>query len=114
MIIQKLKYETRDALHLAEYYFGVMSILNNLELANREVQLMAFTAVRGNVGSATSKKEFVEVYSSSLATVGNMISKLTKSGLLEKNKKMVTVHKALVLDFESDLKLEIILEHVSK
>ena len=48
MILQKLKYPVKDNLQLAEYYFGILSIANTLELAKREIQLMAFTAVRGN------------------------------------------------------------------
>ena len=113
MILQKLKYGTPGSLHLAESYFGIMSILNDLELAKREVELLAFTAVRGNIGSATSKKEFVEQYHSSLATVGNMVSKLTKRGLLLKDKKLVYVHKALMLEFSKDLRMEITFEHVT-
>jgi hypothetical protein len=119
MIIQKLKYRPNDALQLAEYYFGIMSIVNNLELAKREIQLLAFTAVKGNIGTPLSKKEFVKEYDSSLATVGNIVSKLTKEvinvrpALLVKEKKLVVINKALALEFEKSLKLEITFEHAS-
>jgi hypothetical protein len=120
MILQKLKYPVNGELQLAEYYFGILSIVNSLELAKREIQLLAFTAVRGNIGSVTSKKEFVEQYDSSLATVGNIVSKLSKEEkgkrpplLLKENKKVV-INKGLALEFEKDLTLEITFGHVSK
>lgn len=118
MILQKLKYVVENPLQRAERYFAIISVLNNLELAKREIQLLAFTAVRGNIGSASSKGEFVQQYDSSLATVGNIITKLSKELegtnlrlLVKEGKKMVTVNRALLLDFNKGLVLQITLEN---
>lgn len=119
MILQKLKYVVTP-LQRAEKYFAIMSVLNNLDLAKREIQLLAFTAVRGNIGSGSSKGEYVEHYNSSLATVGNIISKLSKElegtniKLLTKEGKKVTVNRALMLDFNKSLALQILLENAAE
>lgn len=113
MILQKLKYNVKDDLQLAEIYFSLMSTLNGLDFAKREVQLLAFVSTHGISGDR-DKEEFVKVFSSSLATVGNIISKLSKPkvGVLIKDGKKVSVHPALQLDFNKSLKLEITLENV--
>ena len=103
-----------DDLDLAEKYFSIVSVLNNLDMAKREVQMLAFTAVKGNIGSNVLKKEFVERYDSSLATVGNIISKWAKKGLFIKEKKMVYVNKGLLNDFKSNVQLDITLSHVKE
>lgn len=114
MILQKLKYPIESPLQMAENYFSVISVLNNLKLARREIQLLAFTAVRGNIASETSKRDFVKQYGSSLATVGNIMSKLSKSKLLVKKDRVISVNKALMLDFDEDIVLGITLEYVNK
>lgn len=114
MILQKLKYPVETPLEMAEKYFTVISVLNHLKLARREVQLLAFTAVRGNIASETSKRDYVEHYNSSLATVGNIMTKLGKIKLLVKEDKIISVNKALMLDFDEDIVLGITLQHVNK
>ena len=113
MILQKLKYGVKSDLDLAEKYYGIISIANKLSLTKREIQMMAFTAVRGNIGSATAKKEYVDTYNSSLATVGNMLSKLSKMHLLIKeDDSKIVVNKAINLDFSEGITLAITFENV--
>ncbi len=113
MILQKLKYDVKGPLELAETYYTIMSTLNGFNLAKREIQLMAITAVNGNIGSDRNKEEFVKVYASSLATVGNIITRLRKTNppLLVKEGKKVTVNPGLMLDFTKDFTMAITLEH---
>ena len=111
MILQKLKYTISGPLELAEKYFAIISILNNLELAKREIQLLAFTSIRGSIGSETSKQEYVKQYNSSVATVSNIISKLSKTKILMKEQKRYVINKALMLDFNEAIVLGITFEH---
>lgn len=114
-IIQKLKYSVKDPLELAEQYYSMMNIFNKLELAQREVQLLAWTCVHKNIGIEKNKREFIEKYGSSSATVGNIISKLSKRKLLDKqSNKKIFINKALDLDFTKSLVLQISLEHASE
>lgn len=113
MILQRLKIDIDTPLVVAEKYFAIISIINDLGLARREIQLMAFTAVKGDVG--VRKEEFVEMYGSSLATLGNIVSKLTKEQFLKKDKKVVSVNASLLQQFEEGVRLDITLEvHVTK
>ena len=90
-----------------------MSVVNNLDMAKREIQLVAFTAVRGDVYSNRLRKEFVKEYGSSLATVGNIISKFSKNGLLVKGKKSVKVNKALLDEFNDGVRMDITLQNAA-
>ena len=112
MILQKILINVNTPLEIAEKYFAIMSVVNDLELAKREVQLVAFTAVKGNIHSERSKEEFVRHYNSSLATVGNIISKLSKNSLLKKGKKEVYVNKALLQEFDKGVRLDLTLQNV--
>lgn len=114
MILQKLKYTIDTPLELAEKYFAIISVLNNLELAKRELQLLAFTSIRGSIGSETSKQEYVKQYNSSVATVSNIISKLNKTNLLLKEQKRYVVNKSLMLNFNDAIVLGITFEHKKK
>jgi hypothetical protein len=85
--------------------------VNNLNLTEREIQLVAFTAIKGNISYANNRQEFCAKYNSSEATIYNIISKLKKIGVLVKDGNKVKVNPVISLDFESNLVLEIKLTH---
>lgn len=111
IIGQKLKRSLSDSYLLAEKYYTFLSVVNNLNLTEREVQLVAFTAIKGNISYANNRQEFCEKHKSSEATIYNIISKLKKIGVLVKDGNKVKVNPVISLDFESDLVLEIKLNH---
>jgi hypothetical protein len=114
MILQHLKYPIKNGKYeLAENYIAIMSILNKLDLAKREIQLLAFATAFDDIGSKRRREEFVSLYDSSLATVGNIFTKLTKMepALLVKEGKKMYINPALKLDFEKSLTLVIVMEH---
>lgn len=106
-IVQKLrKYET-DVYASAQRYYAVLSAINDLFLTEREIQLIAFTAVKGNISYKNIREEFCEKYNSSAPTINNMISKLKKMGVLVKDGSKVKVNPMIVLAFENDVVLEV-------
>lgn len=107
--VQKLAKSTKDNLHLAQQYYGIISSLNNLQLTEREVQLVAFTAVRGSISFARVREEFCHTYNSSFPTINNMVSKLKKSFILVKLGKQIVVNPRIALDFSKPLVLQITL-----
>ncbi len=111
-IIQKLQRNVENDIALAEKYYSFLSVLNNLGLAPREIQLVAFTAVKGNMTYGNVRIEFCEKYETTIATVGNMICKLRKMKILIKEKGMVKVNPQIVLDFSNNVVLQIKLDHV--
>lgn len=107
VLVQKMKFSF-GTLDKAEKYYSLLSTLNNLKLAKREIQLLAFAAIKGNIGNEPNKKEFVILHGSSIDTIGNIISRLTKKGILiKKTKKNVIVNPSIALDFKKNIVLQL-------
>ncbi len=111
VILQKLRKVEDSAVSKAERYYSILSAVNGLKLTHRELQLIAFTAVKGNISYANIRKEFCELHSTTGPTINNIISKLKKVGVLVKDGTKVKVNPVIVLDFTRDISLEIKLTH---
>ena len=107
IIVQKLKKAEADVYDSAQRYYAILSAINNLGLTERELQLVAFTAVKGNISYKYIREEFCEKYKSSAPTINNIISKLKKLGVLVKDGSKTKVNPVITLDFENDVVLEI-------
>jgi hypothetical protein len=110
-IVQRLKTSVIDNYALAEKYYRLLSAVNNLKLTNREVQLIAFTAIKGNISYANIRKEFCERYESTAPAINNIISKLKKMGVFVKDGTKVKVNPVILLNFDKDIVLQITLLH---
>ena len=110
-IIQKIKNQSTDQYSLAEKYYSILSAINNLKLTQREIQLVAFTAIKGNISYANIRKEFCEKYNSTSPTINNIISKLKKINVLVKDGTKTKVNPVIILDFNKDVILQISLVH---
>jgi biotin operon repressor len=110
-IVQRLKTSGVDNYALAEKYYRILSAINNLKLTNREVQLIAFTAIKGNISYANIRKEFCERYNSTSPAINNIISKLKKIGVFVKDGTKVKVNPIILLNFDRDIILQISLLH---
>jgi len=111
IILQKLKKEEGDSYLLAERYYTILSAVNDLKLTQREIQLMAFAAIRGNISYANIRKDFCEKYGTTNPSINNIISRLKKMGVLVKDGTKVKVNPKILLNFENDVTLEIRLVH---
>lgn len=109
--VQRLKKGVPDQFALAERYYRILSVLNDLDLTEREVQLIAFTAVRGNISYSQFREEFCQRHGTSAPTINNMISRLKKTGVLIKDNGKIKVNPVLVLKFNEDVTLQIRLVH---
>lgn len=112
MLVQKWKMvKIENALQLAEKYYSIFSAVNGFKLTQREIQLIAFTAIHGNMSYANIREEFCQMYNTSSPTINNIISKLKKINVLVKDRGKIKVHPAILLNFNSDVTLEIKLLH---
>jgi hypothetical protein len=111
IIVQKLKKEVYIDIQLAEKYYSILSAINNLHLTEREIQLISFTAIKGNITYANVREEFCKTYNSTSPSINNIISKLKKVGIFIKENGKVKVNPIIVIDFKNDLTLEIKLVH---
>lgn len=107
MILQKLKSPVNDPLVLAERYYGMISAINGLKLTPREIQLVSFAAVRGNMSYGEIRDDFCEKYKTSAPTINNIISKLKRKKVLVKDKGKIKVNPAICLDFKKDVRIEV-------
>ena len=111
IIVQKINKKEEDALSRAETYYKLLSIINNLKLTEREIQLVAFTAIKGNMSYNSIRTEFCNKYNTSSPTINNMISRLKKLNVLIKDGTKIKVAPIIILDFSKQIKLEINLIH---
>jgi DNA-binding MarR family transcriptional regulator len=111
IIVQKLRTQLTDSFGVAEKYYSLLSAVNNLGLTPREIQLIAFTAIKGNISYANIRAEFCDKYKSSPPTINNMISKLKKIGVFVKDGTKVKVNPIIVLNFDKDITLQINVTH---
>jgi hypothetical protein len=109
MIVQKLKKASEDSYQLAERYYGILSSLNSLSLTSREIQLMAFTAIHGNISYAHIKEEFCVKYNTSVQTIYNIVSKLVKTKVLVKDNGKIKVNPIIALKFNNSIEMNITL-----
>ena len=112
IILQRLKKKETDVFLLAERYYSILSAVNSLKLTEREIQLIAFTAIKGNISYANIREEFCTKHNTSSPTINNMISKLKKINVLVKDGTKIKTNPAIILPFASkDITLEINLLH---
>lgn len=110
MVTQRLRKRLSDEFEIAVAYFSLISSLNGLFLTERELQLLAFTAVKGNMTLGNVKTEFCERFSTTFPTISNIVYKLKKMGLLVKEDGRVKVNKMFPSNFKNGITLNIILE----
>jgi hypothetical protein len=111
MIIQKLKRSIDTDIELAMLYYSILSAINSLKLTEREIQLISFTAIKGNITYANVREEFCRTYNSTSPSINNIISKLKRVGIFIKENGKVKVNPIIVIDFTKDITLEIKLVH---
>ena len=111
MIVQSLKKVIDTDIQLAEKYYSVLFTINNIHLTEREIQLIAFTAIKGNITYANVREEFCKTYNSTSPTINNIISKLKRLDIFIKENGKVKINPKICIDFKKDLMLNIKLVH---
>jgi hypothetical protein len=111
IIVQRLKRSINTDIELAEKYYSILSAINNLHLTEREIQLISFTAIKGNITYANVREEFCKTYNSTSPSINNIISKLKKVGIFIKENGKVKVNPIIIIDFTKNITLEIKLIH---
>lgn len=107
VIVQKIHKAVESDVEKAIKFYSVLFALNNIKLPYKQLCLLAFTAAKGSITSPSARKEFVETFDSSLASLENMKQELVKSGLLVQIDRKYKVSPLLALDFSKDIMLQI-------
>lgn len=104
-VVQKIVKSTDSELHRAMKYYAVLAALNDLKLGPKELELVAFTAVKGTI--TYHKDEFVKKFNSSVASLENIKGRLVRKGWLVKVDNKYKVNPIIALDFSDDLLVQI-------
>lgn len=107
IILQKLKTYETSSFDIAYKYYSILFVVNNLKLTERELQLVSFTGINGNISYTHLREEFCNTYGSSNASINNMISKLKKQNILIKDSSKIKVNPVILLKFYDNVKLEL-------
>jgi hypothetical protein len=107
ILLQKVSSDREEA----EKYYSILSAVNSLGLTKSEIQLVAFTAIKGNITYANVRAEFCSVYNTTSPTINNIVSKLKKQNIFLKTGKLIYVNPVIALDFKKNVTLEINMEH---
>jgi hypothetical protein len=111
IIVQKFLRKVEDDYAMAEKYYSMLSTINDLKLTQREVQLVAFTAIRGNISYSNIREDFCNKYNSTSPTINNIISKLKRIGVFVKDGTKIKVNPVILLPFTENITLELKMEH---
>ena len=111
IVVQRLKKDVNTDMELAMKSYSILSVINSLNLTEREIQLISFTAIIGNITYANGREEFCKTYNSTSPTINNIISKLKKMSIFIKENGKVKVNPIITIDFKKDLMLDIKLVH---
>ena len=109
--LQRLRKVVPTDIQLAEKYYSILSAVNSLHLTQREIQLIAFTSIKGNITYANVREEFCKLHNTTSPTINNIISKLKKIGIFIKEGGKVKINPMIVIDFKKDVTLVITLVH---
>ena len=109
--LQRLRKVVPTDIQLAEKYYSILSAVNSLHLTQREIQLIAFTSIKGNITYANVREEFCKLHNTTSPTINNIISKLKKIGIFIKEGGKVKINPMIVIDFTKDVTLGITLVH---
>lgn len=106
-VVQKLAKNFERPIDKAIVYYSLISSLNNLKLQKKEIELLAFTGIRGTITPLAAREEFVKQFETSLATIENIKGRLLKRGLLVKDGEMYRVNPSIALQFDKPINLQI-------
>lgn len=106
MVIQRVKKRALNKYEAAITYYRLLFTINEIEVSNREIELVAFIALNGNLYEKGNKEKFIEMYKSSIHTVYNMITPLVnKNILVREGRYSLKVNDQILPDFNSSISL---------
>ena len=109
MIVQKIRKEFTQ-MEMAMAYYSILLSLNKVSLTQRELQLLAITAVKGSTTYPAAREEFCALYETTQPTVNNLISRLRKLKLFVKESNKIRVNPVVALPFTESMIVQISLK----
>lgn len=98
-VIKRYVKQYEDKKKIALKYFQIMSIHTGVKLAKMELELLAYIATKGTISSINSRKEFTELFNTTMSVINNTISKLYKKKFLVKKEGKIRINPSINVDF---------------
>lgn len=102
VLVQRLKFEDNSVLSKAIRYYDFLFSIHGKKLPRKELELFAFTAVRGTITPLSAREEFVKKFNSSKPSIENIKGRLVKKGLLVYVDKKYKINPRYNVDFTKD------------
>lgn len=104
ILVKTIKKNFTSQIKAGITWFKFISAINNIKLAQRELELLAFINYRGTISSSSAKEDFCKLFDSSFGTISNISAKLlrAKEKLLVKEKSKIKINPALRIDFSKE------------
>lgn len=96
---------------LIKKYFGILSILNDLDLSERPIELVSYTLLYGYPINRENKAEYQKMFKCSEQTINSSMKVLLNANILVKKDGSVFINPALKISLVEDLVLYITLEN---
>jgi len=100
----------KDEFKLAIVYYGIISAYGDLNLTPKELQVLAYVAIRGTITGTKKKREFIRLFGGTIPSIGNMICNLKQKGLLIRKGPYVMINPAVAMkpeDIEININLKL-------
>lgn len=95
-------------------YYSILSVISELKLRRKEIELLAFTSVKGNITHPSLREEFVRMFDSSSQSLENIKSRLRKQKWLIDIDGKCKVNPKVNLDLSGDIILQINLTKIGE
>lgn len=110
MTVQKLKPIIYSEFEAARRYYALISVLNNLELKNMELNLLAYIAEKGSISNTNNKQTFCQDHKSTIHSINNCVRGLKKKGLLIKSEGKIKTIPSIALNFKEPVIIKVTLD----
>jgi hypothetical protein len=103
LLVQKIEARLSSDLQRAIKYYSILCAVKEIKLSRRQLELLSFIAVKGTISSPAVRKEFVDTFNSSLASLENLKGKLVRKGWLVEVDRKYRVNPGFLIDFSKDI-----------
>jgi hypothetical protein len=84
--IQKIEKLYSSQIEVAKQYYKIVFEMNGIHIRDKELELIAFSAVRGTISTPPIREEYIETCKVSNASMHNMSARLQKFKVFIKDK----------------------------
>lgn len=106
-VIRKIKRDLPSDIEKGIKYYSILSIMSDMKLRKKELELLAFVSVKGNITHPSLRAEFIRIFDSSSQSLENTKSRLRKKKWLVNIDGKCKVNPRVNLDLTKDVILQI-------